>query len=483
MDDSATMQWVLGTIESAPLARMDGAHLSMSAAEGIVAAALDVLRAADGDPVQLRYLTGHARRLAHTLTMIPPAPRSGARLLDVGCYGLMAYWAAKYLGYEEVVGIELLPDVAESIVQRRVEIGTEVFEFPVHNLNITQAEWPLVGPFDTVLLLETLEHVNEDPSGVLTRIVALLVDDGVLVASVPNCLSYRGLEEILTGAPPWVYWFFHPDLRHEPRHAFEYTPIFFKAILRAAGLCEEAFRTVCAYRDRTELDELFAIGALMSIPEELFGEVMITLVRKDITLPVQRHPAAIYDPDRYYEAIWPMLQPRKKTAIAKIIDALSEISRSRAEVVEKSQRLAQTEAQLAEALSLADEWRAQAREAVAQKSQRLAQTEAQLAEALSLADAWRAQAREAVAQKSRRRAQTETSEAAGRGTLERLCFRASGRPKRLLRRLLFHKSGRPRSITRRVVLHSDGRPRRAFHRWMASDSYRELPGAVRWPMG
>ena len=60
---------------------------------------------------------------------------------------------------------------------------------------------------------------------------------------------------------------------------------------------------------------------------------------------------------------------------------------------------------------------------------------------------------------------------------QRLLFRSSGKPRRLVRTILFHKSGKPRGIVRKHIVHSDGTPRRSFAPWMASSEYR----ALRWP--
>ena len=62
--------------------------------------------------------------------------------------------------------------------------------------------------------------------------------------------------------------------------------------------------------------------------------------------------------------------------------------------------------------------------------------------------------------------------------LQKLLFRKSGRPVRLLRRLAFHGDGRPRGgILRRLARRRDGTIRAAFSDWTSSPAYLELP----WP--
>jgi len=57
---------------------------------------------------------------------------------------------------------------------------------------------------------------------------------------------------------------------------------------------------------------------------------------------------------------------------------------------------------------------------------------------------------------------------------QRLLFRRSGRPIKIVRRALFHTSGKPRRRTSGLVLSGDGSPRSAFRRWMESAPYRQL---------
>ncbi len=99
--------------------------------------------------------------------------------------------------------------------------------------------------------------------------------------SAPNAVSYKTLQEHLTGMPPWTYWFFHPDLSREPRHVFKYTPFVLKVLVQASGLQESAFRTICAYSDRNAVDDIFEIGEELSIDPRLFGETMIVQARKN----------------------------------------------------------------------------------------------------------------------------------------------------------------------------------------------------------
>ena len=353
--------------------------------------------------------------------MISRAASADARLLDVGCFGYMTYWAHRHLGYSEAEGIEWMPAEPEPSAWRRVGLAGAEFSFLVHNFDISQAVWPLEGKFNTVLLLETLEHINRDPSGVLTNIVSRMAQDAILVASVPNSLSYMTLRAAMMGAPPWTYWFYNCDLAHEPRHAFEYTPIFFKSIfLRAAALEEQAFRTICAYDNRDTLDELFTVGAALSVNSRFFGDTMIAVSQKVGSIEEIRFPDLIYDRDNYYKNTYVALFPRFEHALQRFLTN----SQDQPDIAVLRARAASAEE----------------RAARLQEENRTLDTQA--IEALQLSAAY-----------LQRLTEIE-------GMFQRDCRRS--RP--FVRRLLFHTNGRPRGIFRRVVLANNGTPRPAISR-------------------
>jgi 2-polyprenyl-3-methyl-5-hydroxy-6-metoxy-1,4-benzoquinol methylase len=319
MDQRLLARYVLDTATALPSAPTAGQYLTIEQAESIVNDTVD--RAGqDCDAAAYKYLVGHRRRLAISLTFIPIAEANDASFLDVGCYGYMAFWAWKHLGYRRVEGIELLNEAPNERLARQVKVEGDQLDFTVHNFDIAAPEWPLRETFNTVVFLETLEHVNSDPMGVMLNVVGRMRTDSTLVMSVPNSVSYQTLHEFIAGMPPWTYWFFHPDLKHEPRHAFEYTPFVLKFLLRAAGLEEVAFRTICAYCDRKDLDEIFEIGEELSIDPRLFGETMIVQARKNSDLEIVRYPDCIYSNERYYRSTFPVLESKRRHAVKTFLD-------------------------------------------------------------------------------------------------------------------------------------------------------------------
>jgi 2-polyprenyl-3-methyl-5-hydroxy-6-metoxy-1,4-benzoquinol methylase len=320
MNQQQLIQEVVRDLLVVPEAPTNGRYLSLAEAEEIVDNTIEHLRKV-GDASEYVYLTGHRKRLSITLTMIPFAESEDASCLDVGCYGYMAFWAWRHLGYARVEGIEMRTDRPEAVFTRPLEMDSHSLELKIHNFNITETDWPIESAFDTVLFLETLEHVDKDPSGVLLNVARRMHRDSMLVISVPNAVSYKTLQEFMAGAPPWTYWFFHPDLNHEPRHSFEYTPIFFKMALRAAGLNDVAFRTICAYAEREAVNDFFEIGTALSVDAALFGETIIAQVRKVSDEPLFRFPDCLYSAERYYRTNDPEIRVRLDRARRSFLDA------------------------------------------------------------------------------------------------------------------------------------------------------------------
>lgn len=313
MDQQELARQVISQLDVIPEAPANGRYLEPARASEIVDETIEHVRRT-GSAIEYVYLLGHRHRLATSLTMIPYAESDAATCLDVGCYGYMAYWAWKHLGYSNVEGIELNPNIEDRIITKTVKINGNEINIKIHNFNISDKEWPIQGTYDTILFFETLEHVDKDHSGVMLNITQRMNRDSYLVMSVPNSVSYKTFNEFVGGAPPWTYWFFNPDLEHEPRHSFEYTPIFFKILLKSAGLDETAFRTICAYSTREAEKATFDIANALSIEPHMFGDTMIAQARKTFDEPLFRYPDCLYNGDSYYRSVAPLLADRSYRA-------------------------------------------------------------------------------------------------------------------------------------------------------------------------
>lgn len=292
---------------------LPGRYLTHHQAERIVDQTIQEVQRS-GNCSEAAYLRTHRRRLTMSLTLIPFASRSGAECLDIGCFGYMSLWAERHLGYR-VTGIEWRPDSAEPHGLRRLCLGDDSIDLVVHNFDISGPDWPLAGDYDTILFFETLEHTCVDPVGIMENIGRLMSSFSTLVMSVPNAVSYKTLNEFLAGNPPWVYWFFHPDIKHEPRHCFEYTPFILHYLLRAAGFKEVGSQSIVAYAEPRDLQDVSVVASDLSIDPRWFGDTLLTQARKISDIPPIRYPSCIYDADEYYELIYPVVQPVLRKAL------------------------------------------------------------------------------------------------------------------------------------------------------------------------
>jgi len=100
-------------------------------------------------------------------------PRSGQRILDIGCGTAMVL---KHLSSCDYVGIDHNP---EYINKARENFGTKG-EF--HCIDINDAKFKDFGTFDTVLLLGVLHHLNDDEVKQLVKVIpAAMKPTGTLV--------------------------------------------------------------------------------------------------------------------------------------------------------------------------------------------------------------------------------------------------------------------------------------------------------------
>jgi len=318
---------VLKNLDSVPTSPNDDReYLSLEESQRIVDETIDHLglhsEHADAD-TEYTYLCGHRKRLAHSLSLIPKARGKGESCLDIGSFGYMPHWVRTHLGYDHVEGIEWHPTNKESVIERTLLTNDGSTVFASHNFDIARGDWAIERTFDTVLFFEVLEHINTDPMGVMKRVHKHLKADGSLIMSVPNAISYKAFKEFLVGMPPWTYWFYEPDLSHEPRHCFEYTPIIFKALIKAAGLQETAFRTIYAYTEEDQEEETLQIARSLGFDNESFGETMIVNATKVSSKINLRYPDVLYSPDGYYKTVYPHLHDRLEKAVRHFHDSNS----------------------------------------------------------------------------------------------------------------------------------------------------------------
>ena len=140
-------------------------------------------------PVEEGYFE-HTR--PEVVKLIPPTIRS---VLDVGCAaGAMGQMIRHALPSCRVVGIEVNP-AAAAIARTRLE---QVIEGDIEQMALGFPK----GYFDCITLADVLEHLR-DPWSVLARLVEMLPEGGVVVASLPNIRNLSVILELLGGH--WRY--------------------------------------------------------------------------------------------------------------------------------------------------------------------------------------------------------------------------------------------------------------------------------------
>ncbi len=132
-----------------------------------------------------------------------------ARLLDMGCGTGGNLQMLSRFG--EVTAIELEP------AARALAEGRHIA--PVYAGSLPD-ELPPLAPFDGIVLLDVLEHVEEDLAA-LRRLATLLKPDGALIVTVP--------------ALPWL-WGHHDEIHHHHRR---YTRQSLQQLAESAGLSVE----------------------------------------------------------------------------------------------------------------------------------------------------------------------------------------------------------------------------------------------------
>lgn len=123
------------------------------------------------------------------------------RVLDIGSHFLHFACLLRELGFEVWGG-----DVQE--FANHPKIQERAARFVIHNRVIEPVgrcrELPYeTNQFDTVFLMETVEHWNANPSGLLKEVYRILRPHGTLVVSTPNFYGYHSFGQrvirLLTG--------------------------------------------------------------------------------------------------------------------------------------------------------------------------------------------------------------------------------------------------------------------------------------------
>jgi SAM-dependent methyltransferase len=102
-----------------------------------------------------------------------------------------------------------------------------------HVADLNEADWPELGPYETVVAAEVIEHLFQPPAEVVRRLGAYLAPGGHLVLQTPNAAALHKRLRLLAGRAPFGP---APEDRSGDAHVREYTLAELHAAGRVAGL-------------------------------------------------------------------------------------------------------------------------------------------------------------------------------------------------------------------------------------------------------
>ncbi|HVN96431.1 MAG TPA: class I SAM-dependent methyltransferase [Syntrophorhabdaceae bacterium] len=114
-------------------------------------------------------------------------PKGANRILEVGCAAGMTGKALKEAGFDEVVGIECI----EEIARRGEGYYDRLFIGDVEQIELPYAP----GHFDCILYPDVLEHLR-DPWNTLKKHSAMVRAGGTVICSIPNIRHYRVMKKL-----------------------------------------------------------------------------------------------------------------------------------------------------------------------------------------------------------------------------------------------------------------------------------------------
>jgi len=241
------------------------------------------------------YFDKHLPRLARTLALVP-RPRTGGRILEMGCYMQITPLLHRYLGYREVRGAYHGP--LGQVDYKTAGVRGERFEIAVDLFDAEHDRFPYNdGYFETVLVCELIEHLLSDPIHLLLECRRVLEEGGRVLVTTPNVASLTSVARTLHGYDnPQIYSKYRrprPGLPAEPPHVREYTAFELQAALQAAGFEIETIFT-------EPIAELSVNLPIWTFLEEhgyntsMRGEQSYCVAVKRSELPVTRYPIFLY---------------------------------------------------------------------------------------------------------------------------------------------------------------------------------------------
>ncbi len=173
-----------------------------------------------------RYWEHHAVRFDFVLRQLDRRFRGPARAaLDIGGSFQTRMLAEFFPEWR----IDTLADICDD--RFSLPPPSRHFQFDLNTV-LNRAGWPtLGGPYDAIVFMEVLEHLNTPPRRVLEFLAAQLAPGGAIVLTTPNAVWLKNRLRLLMGRNPFE------QLRDDRSgHVREYTLAELAAAARGAGL-------------------------------------------------------------------------------------------------------------------------------------------------------------------------------------------------------------------------------------------------------
>ena len=190
------------------------------------------------------YLSLALRRFLITVSMVPPAGRPGARLLELGANPyFITLLLKKFTSYELVLAnyfgeIGAPGGRGTQVITSRQYDEQHVFEYDHFNGESDRFPYP-DGMFDLVLNCEILEHLPLDPTHYLCECHRVLKPGGALLLTTPNVLAFQNLWRL---AASHNIYDLYSGYGVYGRHNREYTPSELVDLLQGCGFAIEQVR-------------------------------------------------------------------------------------------------------------------------------------------------------------------------------------------------------------------------------------------------